>query len=140
MVEAFEAMAEHNPFFFRDEKNRFCYFRDNSQVYLELLERLYKQAPKGYIDLVLFLVDNCNMERSDAESFLVNFYRSAALNKHTTLGMEGVCLVDWSNIDTSRKELEGIAAGLHWITETSFNKSMFNSGFNQFKLKMNLFV
>lgn len=132
-------MEEHNPFYFRDAREHFCTFVDYAKAYEGMLDRLYEQAPKGYIDLVLFLTTYVHMERKQAERFLDNFYRSGALNRSDSAGYNGICLVDWKRIDDYRDLLERIATGLHWITESKFNRSMFNQGLNMFKLKMKMF-
>lgn len=137
--EFFRFMMEHNPFYFRNAKENFCVFKDLSCAYEALLDRLFELAPRGYIDLVLFLTTYCHMDKTQAEDFLDNFYRSGALDKKTSMGYQGVLQVNWQEIDNYKSDFERIATGLHWLTESSFNQSMFNQGFNMFKLKMHMF-
>lgn len=137
--EFFELIAERDPFYFRDEKNRFAHYKTYAECYTDMLERLYAQSPKGFLDLVLFCVDSCHMERKLAEDFMTEFYRSGALDKRTMEGRNGLLILNWEEIDNYRLELEGVAKGLHTLTATTFNPSMFNQGFNVFKVNHKLF-
>lgn len=132
-------MEDHNPFFFRDKRERFCVFKDYAGAYLAMLERLYEQAPAGYIDLVLFMMHYCHMDRQSAEDFQQNFFRSGALDNRSLLGLQNVVMIDWRNIDAYVDKLKGIACGLHWLTESKYNSSFFNQAINMFKAKMKLF-
>ena len=136
----FRIMEEHNPFYFRDKREHFCIFKDYSALYEAMLERLYEQAPLGYIDLVLFLTDYCHIGQLEAADFLQNFHRAGAIDRREPKGASGVVLVDWKDIDAYKEKFECIAKGLHWLMETQFNQSMFNQGFNMFKAKHHLFV
>lgn len=135
----FRIMEEHNPFYFRDKREHFIMFKDYSLLYEAMMERLYEQAPLGYIDLVLFLTDQCHMGQLEAADFLQNFHRSGAIDRRDPKGAAGVVMVDWKDVDTYKDTFANIAKGLHWLMETQFNPSMFNQGFNMFKLKYKMF-
>ena len=64
--EFFELMKEHNPFAFKKPDGKVCIVKSYVEAYEELLERIYAQAPRGYLDCVLFVMDNCAMSKSYA--------------------------------------------------------------------------
>lgn len=134
MNEFIELMKEHNPFVFKNEKGKPCVFKTYSDAYYEMCERIYKQAPRGYLDCVLFLVDNCGMVKNQAEGFLENFVKLGALSKDD----EGLCMIYWSDKVQSEQILERIAKSLHWIIETEYNRSMFLDGLMRFRYNYNL--
>lgn len=125
-------IEEHNPFAFKDVKRKICFFENFSGAYLALLERLFEQFPKGYIDMVLFVVDNCDMEHEDACRFVDNMKKAGyKLNPS---------VIDWYEGGLERdKMLKSIAIGMHDISETSFNEGLFMAALNMFMVKYKIF-
>ena len=132
----FELMQEHNPFLLKDEKKKVMMFNDYGDAYCELLSRLYEQAPRGYIDLVLFLTTNQDMPLKYAEQFMEHFVDCGALKPE--LRVEAMVIVNWKDMEGQMRILESLMIGFHWLTETTFNKAHFLHGITKFKIKNQL--
>lgn len=117
-------ILEHNPFVFRDEKDHFCYFKNLALVYKELFERMFKRFPKGYIEMSLFLVEECHFELQDAKDFVHSWMK---------LGYKGdPVVINWEAPAMRDVTLRQIVQGMHTLPETEFNESMFRSALNLF--------
>lgn len=119
-----EFVLEHNPFVFRDEKDRFCYFKNLTLVYKELFERLFKRFPQGYIEMSLFLVEECHFELQDAKDFV---------RKWLKVGYNGDPIrIKWELPTFRDIALRQIVQGMHMLPETKFDESQFRSALNLF--------
>ena len=133
-----EALADYDPFCFKKADGRFQMFKTYSDAYLELLQRLKDQFPAGYIDIIVFLVDNCSMKYNYALSYLPQLERLGC-NVRNDRDWSGVVLVNWKKFDDSVFALERIAQGMHLILGTEFNRDMFKNAVERFKLKNKIF-
>lgn len=111
-----EAMREYNPLAFKKPDGVVCIYKDWTACYLEMLERIYAQAPRGYFDVILFLIDNYQMQKSYAETFAKNFYSTGLLSLSDDTP-KYVVEIDWRHFE---EKLRRFAVGLHNVTETKF--------------------
>ena len=78
---------------------------------------MFEKYPRGYIDMVLFVHEECGIPFADAEREVKGwrkFFPTAEV------------LVEWHKADTLREQqLRNILFALHLITETDFNETMF---------------
>lgn len=119
-------VLKHNPFVFRDENGDLMFFKTYEDLYYETLERLFKAGPY-FIDMVLFVKDNVGMSFTDSKRF-VNSWRS--------FGLRDDCyLFDWRGTDGvgfAKRDCREVLIGLHGLSETKFNESMYLSAFDRF--------
>lgn len=125
-----EAMRTYNPLAFKKPDGQVEVYKDWCCAYVEMLERCYTAAPKGYLDCLLFLIDNYGMNRGYAKSFLVNFIKSGALDDETEFPF-GVILVDWKG--DFEEQMRRFAVGLHNVTETRLQNDKFKEAVRIFK-------
>ena len=112
-----EMMEKYNPFALKNEKSEIMMFENYRKVYEYTLKRLYEKYPRGYIDLVLFVHEECGIPFADAEREVKGWRKYCA---------NSVTLVEWKKADMARNnELRNILFSLHLITETSFNEVEF---------------
>lgn len=122
-------IEKYDPFGFKDKDGSFMCFDTYEKAYLELFERIYKAGPK-MVDAVLFVCDNLGMRIADAQRFV-------ALWKPVCGQSEDEFFFSWTNEDGCLyTNLERFARGMHLVTETKFNKDMFLSAVEKFKIKL----
>ena len=122
-------IAEHNPFGFRDEYGEPCYYPSYYEAYLELMRRLYMYFFGGYIDMALFLYDNCGL-KLDIGSTVTRKWR---LYGYTS----DPCEINWKVAAIRDRILEAIARGMHDLTETPFKAELYKIALTKFKLDNN---
>lgn len=127
-----EGMAEmlevYNPMVLRDEKGVIMSFADYSECYFELIKRFYGVGGP-YVDLVLFVVETWGLSEVDAVRFVRTWHSLVDFPK------EGFVVVDWMNGGKERdKMIEGVVNCCHTLTKTKFDRNMFLSALNKFKL------
>lgn len=121
-----DIIEKHNPFGFKDKDGTVCIFRDYSEVYLETMNRLLEQHPRGYIELALFVSENCGIPLKDAADIVKSWVRRGDI--------EEPLLVRWDDGDGMLcKTMRDIMVKLHNISETHFCLPMFNIAFDNFQ-------
>lgn len=130
-----EAMRTYNPLAFKKADGQVEVYPDWCPAYVEMLERCYQAAPKGYLDCLLFLIDNYGMTRNYALSFLDNFKKSGALDSVSELP-SGVMLINWHG--DFEEQMRRFAVGLHNVTETLLQNDKFKEAVRQFRYNHNL--
>lgn len=124
-----EVVEKYNPFGFKTAKGAICIFKTYDEAYYELIERIYKAGPK-MVDAVLFCMDNVGMTLQDAQRFVGSW-------KMVVGQKECEFFFDWETGGRDRDtQLERFAKGMHLISETKFNKDMFNNALTRFKAKI----
>lgn len=120
-----EIIEQHNPFFMKSPKGKICYFEDYVAVYLKTLRLLREQFPKGYIEMVLFLNDNCKTGISYGRELVRGWKRE---------GYEGdPVLVEWNSNGVERYyTLRLLMKCLHTLSGTSFKEDMFKVALEKF--------
>ena len=120
-----DLIENYNPFAFKDEKQQVMLFRTYEEAYYELFKRIYAAGPI-MVDAVVFCVDQWGMTLADAQRFV-------ALWRHSTFKKDELYTFDWETGGTERdKDLEAFARGCHLISETKFNRDMFNYALERF--------
>ena len=126
-----EYITKHNPFVFKNEKNEFEYYPTYKEAYVALFKRMHKLFPKGYVEMVLFLIAHCSYLLCDAKN---------DVDRWRKLGYQGdPQVIDWSGRDRDPTiQLMIICRCMHTITETPFDEAMFSDAINEFNyyLKM----
>ncbi len=124
-----EFIENYNPFGFKDKNGCLMCFDTYEKAYLELFERIYNAGPK-MVDAVLFVCDNLGMRIADAQRFV-------ALWKPVTGQADDEYFFSWTDEDGCLlRSLENFARGMHLISETKFNKDMFLSAVEKFRIKL----
>lgn len=128
-AESMEELVEvYNPMVLRDEKGVIMTFADYSECYFELIKRLYGTGGH-YVDFVLFVVETWGMPEVDAVRFVRTWHSLVDFTK------EGFVVVDWKHGGKERdKMIEGVVKCCHTLAETKFDRDMFLSALNKFKL------
>lgn len=112
-----EMMEKYNPFALKNEKSEIKMFESYKDVYEYTLKRLYEKYPRGYIDLVLFVHEECGIPFADAEREVKGWRKVCP---------ESIHLVEWHKKDAARdNDLRSIMFGFHLITETNFDERQF---------------
>lgn len=111
-------ICEHNPFGMKEPDGKVCIFQDYSQVYSETIRRLREKHPRGYVEMALFLHENCSAPIQYARQ-LVAQWRG--------LGYKGDPIqIRWnSEVDGRDNQLRLIMRCLHTLSGTSFKEDMF---------------
>lgn len=133
-----QALADYDPFCFKKADGRFLMCKTYEEAYVELLSRLMEQCPAGYIDIVVFLVDNCSMKYNFALTYIPQFEKLGC-NVKNDRDWDGVVVVDWKKVEEYELALECIARGMHLLLGTEFNRDMFKSALTRFRMKNKLF-
>lgn len=121
-----EFVGRYNPFVFRDKDGSLMYFKDYESLYLEALERIFAAGPY-FVDAVLFCKDNMGMEFNDAKQF-VRGWNSFTKKKD-------YYLFDWRSTEGQKQaklDCKEFLMGLHSLSETRLNTSMYLSAFQKF--------
>jgi hypothetical protein len=126
-------ICEHNPFALKEADGKVSLFQDYSGAYFEVIRRLMEQCPRGYVEMALFLHDNCSCELP---------YARMLVSSWCNLGYtEEVMLIRWDNGDGCRdRKLKLIMTCLHTISGTSFKEDLFKIAIEKMKIKNKLFV
>lgn len=123
-------IEEHNPFFLKKAKGRICFFKDYSELYLYVLRKLREQYPKGYIEMALFLCDNCGTDIK---------YGTELVRGWKKTGYESdPILLEWNGDKATRNlQLRLIMVCLHTLSGTRFNQELFNIAIEKFDYMFN---
>lgn len=111
-----DMMEKYNPFALKNEKSEIMLFDTYKEVYEYTMKRLYDKYPRGFIDLVLFVHEECGIPFADAEREVKSwrkFFDKPEL------------LLDWNQPENREYLLRKILFSLHLLTETDFNEVMF---------------
>lgn len=120
-------MEKHNPFAMKDAENNVLYFEHYEDAYLNVMKVLRKECPKGYVDLVLFLVEHCGMDKPCAEDYLKDM-RKVDFDFFNNQFV----IIDWLHVKREKDKFELILQGLHMITETRFLEGEFGKAWEHF--------
>ena len=131
-------MCRYNPFGFKDENKEIKLYRDYSMAYYDMLERLFKLFPKGYVSVELFVVETYGVRLVDCQQFVSNFVSVGLISRVDGELPSGMFLMNWYE-KTDYMKMEQFATALHFLTGTIFNKSMFLDAVARFRAKYNLF-
>lgn len=131
MNETFETMGDwlerYNPFAMKDAKKKVLYFPTYCEAYLYAMKRIRKRSPRGYFDMVLFLMDEVIGDKDTAEELTKDMGRLYLL-------LRGQCIMlDWEDKRETENDIATILKGLHTITETEFDYGMFEMAWLKFK-------
>lgn len=122
-------IMKHNPLAFKTASGDIAYFNDYVDVYVELFTRLYMQFGKGYVDMVVFIVDNCGLPSLEAERYVKRMQQRE--------GVPDPCLIDWSMGGLERdRTLLKLARGLHDMTDTALSSASFHTALGIWKEKV----
>lgn len=120
-------MEQHNPFGMKDSNNEILYFASYESAYAYVMKLLREQHPRGYIDMILFLVEHCGMDKVCAE----DYWRAMRKVDFDTFESE-VILIDWLIPQKEKDRVMNILKGLHQITETPFSLAQFEKAWAEF--------
>lgn len=100
-------------------------FSDYEESYRYLLSRIYKNCPRGYVDLVWLFTDLWKIKYNTAEKIYNEYAKPLGVKQHV--------LVNWKKYDEMTRDLKPIVKVLHAINETPYMDAPFLSA----TLKMN---
>lgn len=134
-----DVLKKYNPFALKKEDGTVMMFKSYVEAYQELLQRMYDASQKGYFDIPLFIVENYGMTLPFALQFLLSYFGEVRIYMEQDESWQGEVLIRWDRlIGRDYYCLCSIVTGFHWITETKFNKDMFNYALDMFQTKNNL--
>lgn len=118
-------IEEHNPFFLKKQNNRICFFKDYIELYLYVLRKLREQFPKGYIEMALFLCDNCGTGITYGHE-LVRGWKKSGYDSDPIL-------IEWNGDKTVRNlQLKLIMTCLHTLSGSRFDEALFKISIEKF--------
>ena len=121
-----DLLQRYNPFGLREDKNHSRFFIDYEGAYVYALVYLYERFPNGYIDLVLFFIDNLCVSRSEAE-------RYAKLLKGLNM-YEGIYSIQAiGNKDKLKQSFKDLFKALHQLSDSQFDEEKFNAAWQHFE-------
>ena len=124
-----DLIERYNPFGLKQPDGDTRIFKDYSEVYLFVMNELYKKFPQGYIDLVVFLNEQTSMPVEVAEEFVREW------NKYGI--SDSVKLLRLDVKDVQREiYLRQLMRGMHEISGTLFDEDMFIKALRLFDLKL----
>lgn len=94
-------------------------FSDYEESYRYLLSRIYKNCPRGYIDLVWLFTDLWKIKYVAAERLYFDYAKP--------MGVKQYVLVNWKKYAEMTKDLQPIIKVLHAINETQYMDAPFLS-------------
>ena len=124
-------IMQHNPFAIKAMDGRIHFFATYSEVYLYVLNVLYMQYPRGYVDLILLVSDLTKLKASDCEQV---FRDMRSIWGATP---EKMIVYKWDSTDRAdHKGLEEIMKCLHIISGTQFDEEAFAKAMDLFRIKL----
>lgn len=124
-----DLIERYNPFGLKQPDGDTRIFKDYSEVYLFVMNELYKKFPQGYIDLVVFLHEQTSMPVEVAEEFVREW------NKYGI--SDSVKLLRLDVKDVQREiYLRQLMRGMHEISGTLFDEDMFIKALRLFDLRL----
>lgn len=124
-------MEKHNPFALKDEGNNVLYFEHYEDAYLHVMKCLRKEAPRGFVDIILFLCDHSGMDKSCAEDYCKDMRKI-----DFDFFNNQFFIVDWLHVRREKEKVETFIKGLHLITETMYLEGEFGKAWEHFVEKM----
>lgn len=124
-------IMQHNPFAVKAMDGRIQFFTNYCEVYEYVLNILYCQYPRGYVDLVLLVSDLTRLKVGDCE---LVFRDMRSIWGETP---ERMIAYNWDSTDrTDHKGLEEVMKCLHIISGTQFDEEAFAQAMDQFRIKL----
>lgn len=131
-------MSKYNPLGFKEKNGEISTFADYRAAYVEMLDRLFMLFPKGYVDVDLFVVETYGVRLSDSWQLLGNFVDVGLIKRYDDELPAALFLMRW-DVKSEYFKMEQFATALHFLTGTTFNRSMFLEAVAIFRAKYNLF-
>lgn len=120
-------MEEHNPFCMKDKDGKLNYFGRYEDAYLYVMKTLRKYHPRGYVDIILFLIDWVGMDKPMAEDYWADMRK-----EERELLAEQFIIIDWMEVKKQKDKLAAFMRCLHILTETRFNEVDFEKAWETF--------
>ena len=124
-----ELIESYNPFGLKQPDGDTRIFKDYSEVYLFVMNELYKKFPQGYIDLVVFLHEQTSMPVEVAEEFVREW------NKYGISDSVNLLRLDVKDVQRDIY-LRQLMRGMHEISGTLFDEDMFIKALRLFDLRL----
>lgn len=124
-------IMQHNPFAIKATDGSIQFFATYSEVYLYVLNVLYIQYPRGYVDLILLVSDLTRLKAGDCEQV---FRDMRSIWGATP---EKMIVYKWDSTDRAdHKGLEEVMKCLHIISGTQFDEEAFAKAMDLFRIKL----
>lgn len=138
----FENMDRYNPFAFKKSNGKICSYKNYCEAYKAALVSMLSDSKRGYLDIVLYLMRYCGMERRQAVDYLDCFRTTGVLtnSQDDDFSKHGVVMIDWSDEKSLRVVLPRFLQALHLILETNYEQSSFEEAWPWLKKKIKMSI
>lgn len=124
-------LDRYNPFLLKGDDGVIMSFNNKSDMYQDIITRMYKAYPGGYIDMVLFLKDTYEMGDREAEDEVKRWERR---------GFKNPQMVQWRPMEKCDKlALSEMVWWLSDYVETKFDAPQFELAVENFITNQMLF-
>lgn len=115
----------YDPFLLGTADGRIIPFADYERMYLHTIKECWRSSQGGWLDVVLFLYENCLLSYSQAKTIVYS--------TTTIMLTEGVKIIIWEGSKANAEyNMEKFIQWLHALSDTEYKPAMFNAAWKIF--------
>lgn len=115
-----------NPFGFIEPNGESSYFHDYGELYYYVMEKMVTYFPRGYIDIILFIINEKKITYTKAVEIFKKYFRAIFHDEY--------CLIELWNKESKERDLffRNLLFCFHAYSDTKFSESYFRNAIARF--------
>lgn len=130
-----ELLEKFNPFGFKEPDGRSSVFNNYGELYYHIMEKIVTTFPRGYIDIILLIMEEMKISINDAEKIFRKHFMRVFKTEYKLVEL-------WNEDDKERdKFFRDLLFCFHSYSGTKFNESYYRDAllkYNERNSKLNL--